>query len=364
MTAARWRTADRILCVRLDNMGDVLMTTPAFRALKEARPGRRLTLLASGAGAAVARHVPEIDDVIVYRAPWIKATPASPISADDFAAMERLRGRFDAAIVFTVFSQNPLPAALFCHLAGIPLRLAYCRENPYHLLTDWRPEVDRLPNPRHEVKRQLDLVETVGCRTGNARLSFNITDAARRRARELLSRLGLDPHEPYVAIHPGATAPSRRYPSERFSEVATRINAETGLPIVFTGDAGDLPLVARTKANAAARSVAAAGRFSLAELAAVIEGAAVLITNNSGPVHLAAAAGTPVVDLYALTNPQHTPWNVPSEVLYQDVPCRNCFKSVCPMDHHACLRGVEPSRVVAATLRLLRIRVTRPAAAV
>ncbi len=84
--------------------------------------------------------------------------------------------------------------------------------------------------------------------------------------------------------------------------------------------------------------------------------APVLVANNSGPVHVAAAVGTPVVDLYALTNPQHTPWGVESRVLFHDVPCRNCYASVCPMGHHDCLRKVRPGDVVASTLELTRSR--------
>ena len=78
-----------------------------------------------------------------------------------------------------------------------------------------------------------------------------------------------------------------------------------------------------------------------------------LVSNNSGPVHVAAAVGTPVVDLYALTNPQHTPWGVPHRVLFHDVPCRYCYKSVCPEGHHDCLRRVPPKAVVEAALSLL-----------
>jgi ADP-heptose:LPS heptosyltransferase len=96
-----------------------------------------------------------------------------------------------------------------------------------------------------------------------------------------------------------------------------------------------------------------AGQFSLGELGAALRLATVALTNNSGPAHVAAAVGTPVVTLYALTNPQHTPWRVRSRVLFQDVPCRFCFKSTCPAGHHACLAGVEPERVVEAVLALL-----------
>jgi ADP-heptose:LPS heptosyltransferase len=95
------------------------------------------------------------------------------------------------------------------------------------------------------------------------------------------------------------------------------------------------------------------GRLRLAELAALLARAPLLIANNTGPVHVAAAVGTPAVDLYALTNPQHTPWGVPSRVLFHDVPCKFCYKSVCPQGHHDCLRLVPPEAVVAAARELL-----------
>ncbi len=108
-------------------------------------------------------------------------------------------------------------------------------------------------------------------------------------------------------------------------------------------------------------SYSLAGRLDLPELAALIAAAPVLITNNTAPAHLAAAAQTPVVDLYALTNPQHTPWGVPSRVIYHDVDCKHCYKSTCPRGHHACLRGVAPASVVAAALALYEQ--TRPSLA-
>ncbi len=126
-----WAGARKILCVRLDALGDVLMTTPALRALKEARSGRWITLLTSPAGAEAAALLPSVDEVIVYEAPWMKATAHRSDSRADHALVKRLRDdHFDAAAIFTVYSQNPLPAAMLCTLADIPLRLAHCRENP------------------------------------------------------------------------------------------------------------------------------------------------------------------------------------------------------------------------------------------
>ncbi len=100
-------------------------------------------------------------------------------------------------------------------------------------------------------------------------------------------------------------------------------------------------------------SFSLAGELDLGELAALLAMAPLLIANNTGPVHIAAAVGTPVVDLYALTNPQHTPWGVPSRVLNHDVPCKYCYKSVCPEGHHDCLALVPPEAVVEAVWALL-----------
>jgi lipopolysaccharide heptosyltransferase II len=350
-----WRRARRVLCVRLDQLGDVLMTTPAIRALKESGSSdRRITLLTSSGGAGIARLVPEVDEVLAYDPPWMKATPPRAGCGADFEMIDRLRARsFDAAVIFTVYSQNPLPAALFCYLAGIPLRLAHCRENPYQLLTDWIPETEPESGVRHEVRRQLDLVSAVGARTADDRLSLRPTDDAIRRIDATLDRLGLRGARRWAVIHPGASAPSRRYPPEGFAEAARRLVRDEGLRLVFTGGRGELELVDSIRRAMDAPSDSLAGRLELDELAALIARAPVLIVNNTGPAHIAAAVGTPVVDLYALTNLQHTPWGVASRVLYHDVPCKPCYKSVCPTGHHDCLRLVPPEAVVHAARELL-----------
>ncbi|HDR9006694.1 TPA: glycosyl transferase, partial [Burkholderia vietnamiensis] len=176
-----WDRARRILCVRLDSLGDVLMTTPALRALKDGGRGRQLTLLTSRSGAALAGHLPMVDDVWTYDAPWVKHPEARGDPVADLDMVDRLlAGRFDAAVIFTVYSQSPLPAAMMCWLAGIPLRLAHCRENPYELLTDRVPETEPESHVRHEVARQLALVRSVGATTSDWRMAFEPGDAARR----------------------------------------------------------------------------------------------------------------------------------------------------------------------------------------
>ena len=344
-------------------MGDVLMCTPAMRALVQARPGRRLTLLASPAAAAVARFIPELHDVLTFSAPWVKGgTPADADETRDFVGRLRTLS-FDGAVIFTSFSQSALPAAALCFQAGIPLRLAHCRENPYQLLTDWIGDPEPEQGIRHEVLRQLSLVANIGGRADNERLSFAVPegdlDWVRRRLRPLLAGGA----RPWVLMHPGASAPSRRYPAAHWAGVVRRLTREQGLQVVLSGEAGDAELIAgiiRESGASGSLAYSLAGELDLGRLGAAITLASVFISNNTGPAHIAAALGTPVVDLYALTNPQHTPWQVESRVLFHDVPCRYCYKSVCPQGHHQCLVGIEPGSVVAAVRSLLDTRPSPP----
>lgn len=349
---ASWSGVRRLLAVRLDNLGDVLMTTPALRALRESLPGRHITLLASPAGAAVVPFVPEIDAVVVATGPWLPEDGAGP--ADLIGTLELLRsGGFDAAVIFTVYSQNPLPVALLCWMAGIPLILAHCRENPYHLLSHWVPDPEPHEVLRHEVRRQLDLVATVGAVTADERLSFHLLPSDRASAAAKLQQAGVDPEARRVVLHPGASAASRRYSPEQFAIVAELLSDLPECQLVFTGDAVESKLVDAIRARLRRPVASLAGTLSLGELAAVIGGAALLIANNTGPVHIAAALGTPVVDIYALTNPQHGPWQVPCRVVYHDVPCKFCYRSVCPQGHHNCLHLLDPGRVARAARELL-----------
>ena len=348
-----WNAASNILCVRLDSLGDVLMCTPAMRAVKQARPGCRLTLLTSASGAAAAPYIPEIDDVFAFSAPWMKSSTVQAASAGAHLIGLLAGFCFDGAIIFTSFSQSALPAALICQMAGIPARLAHSRENPYQLLTDWvaEPEPEKLV--RHEVRRQLDLVASLGWSPDAARLSFDVMAADVDAVQCRLAELGIDHRQPFILMHPGASAPSRRYPSGQWTAVLHDLEDRSALPVVLTGDANETGAVEGIMMGCGRRVHSLAGQLSLGELGAAISLASVVVCNNTGPAHMAAAIGTPLVDLYALTNPQHTPWQVNSRLLFHDVPCRFCYKSVCPQGHQDCLAKVAPARVVDAVFSLL-----------
>ena len=352
----RWPGARKLLAIRLDASGDVLMCTPALHALADA--GFRVSLLTSASGALVGSRLDGIDSLIVFEAPWMKASAASDRTLT-LTVAERLRTQgFDGCIILHSYSQSPLPAAMLCHLAGIPRQLAYCRENPYHLISDWLPEPEPGSLIRHEVQRQLDLVRALGAVAPAPVLRMRVSADDDQAALAALARAGLADGEAFLLLHPGATAATRRYPLSSWIAVGKQLRAACDLPLVLAGGSEDRPaLQALSKELSQAPGTQRArviDALDIGGLAALIWRARLLMANNSAPAHLAAAMGTPVVVLYASTNPQHTPWTAQSRVLTHAVPCAPCYRSVCPQRHHACMTGIAASQVIKAVKDLLR----------
>lgn len=356
--AVVWSGIRHVLGVRLDNMGDVLMTTPALRALRTI--AGRVTLLTSSAGAVLAPHLAEVDEVMEYDASWVKGPFAT--AARDREAIQRVAALHpDAAVIFTVYSQSALPAALMLHLAGVPRVLAYSRENPYQLLSDWVREPEPAQIQRHEVLRQLELVEKVGAATQDSRLGFLVRPVDREGLWRKLARCGVKERGGWIAAHGGASASSRRYPARLFAQALDGLRQE-GRRMLLLGGAenADFAAAVARHSGLARDLVDLSGALTLGELGAAIGASDVFVCNNSGPAHIAAALQVPIVELYALTNPQHTPWQAPQRVLNSPVPCRNCYRSVCPYGEPACLAGVTPGQVVQAARELLSMRATVP----
>lgn len=392
MLSANWKDRTNLLCIRLDNMGDVLMSQPAMRALKVSVPGRKITLLTSAAGAAIAPFIPEVDEVIAFDVPWVKeikeikeikenaekeaggrdaggsgssvnyggsnGDSGTATGEEKLAVLagELRRRRFDAAVIFTVYSQNPLPAAMLCYLAGVRNVLGYCRENPYQLISHWVPDREPLDYILHEVERQLRLVETTGAERTGTQLSLELPEQERRNMRERLASFGLGT-APWLLLHPGVTEEKRLYPASDYISAGLRLIGQ-GFRILLTGSAGERDYVAGIAQALGEHAFNLAGELSIAELAALIEAAPVLVSNNTGPVHVAAAVGTPVVVLYAMTNPQHTPWQARSRVLYFEVPpalrTKNRLLQIFP---GTSVPRASPQAIVAAVLEFTRAAV-------
>ena len=357
MIDQRWRQARRVLLVRLDNLGDVLLMTPAIRAVRRSLPAARLTLLTSPVGAQVGQLNPDVDEVLVYEAPWVDPWCRLPHdSARELRMIATLREcRFDGAIIFTSFRQSPLPAAYLCYLADIPLRVAASIDGPGSLLTTRHRPPDRL---MHEVERALDLVGSIGIQASDLDLVLQVPDEARSVISALLAERGLRDGRPLVVMHPGCSMPARTYPWELYAEVVEILTARLGAQVLLTGSIDERRLAGRIlerlSPSASGATHSFAGELTFPELCALVEAVDLLITNNTGPMHVAAAVKTPVVALFALTNPpeQWGPWRVPHRLLYHDVPCRICYSRVCPYGHE-CLRLVSPVQVVDQASELL-----------
>ncbi|HEY1166241.1 MAG TPA: glycosyltransferase family 9 protein [Chitinophaga sp.] len=311
----------RILCIRLDNMGDVIMSTPAIHALKKAFQCH-ITLLTSSMGAAIAPSIPDIDDTIIFDAPWVKneSADAAPVFND---TVEKLRqGNFDAAVIFTVYSQNPMPAAMLAYLANIPIRLAYCRENPYGLLTHWAPEKEPYDYIRHQVSRDLYLVTHLNVTPESDKLMLEVNEGLWPDVSSKLRHCHLDPEKPWVILHPGVSDNKRQYPVQHWIKAAKDLIRQTGIQLLITGTKNERALATAISHGIAQETgvCVGAGLFSVAEFITLISHTALVISVNTSTVHIAAATHVPVVVLYALTNPQHTPWKAQGAVLYFDVP--------------------------------------------
>ena len=323
----------RVLVTRLDNEGDVLLAGPAIRAV--AAGADHVTLLCGPRGRQAAALLPGVDEVVVWRAPWIDPEPA-PVDRDDVLGLAGALGarRFDRALVFGSFHQSPLPTALVLRLAGVPWVGATSVDYPGALL-DLR---HRISDDVHEVQRALDLARAAGYelpRGDDGRLRITGTRPGRGR---------------HVVVHPGASVPARAWPAAHHAALVEALAAR-GEEVLVTGAPSERGLTARV---AGAHATDLGGRTSFAGLADVLAGARAVVVGNTGPAHLAAAVGTPVVSLFAPTVPpvRWRPFGVAHELLFRDVPCAGCRARVCPVEGHPCLAGVGVDDVLAALDRV------------
>lgn len=344
-------TARRVLVVRADNIGDVVTTTPALRALRAAAPHARIDLLASPAGSAVVPMVPELDGVLVTSASWQQLPGAS--GADQHAEQELLgriaAGGYDVLIVLTSFSQSPWPVAHLGLLAGIGTRVVHSREFGGAVATHW---VTPPPDDTHQVDRALHLLGAIGVPHRGLETALSVPADARRDAATLV------PRRPLAVLAPGASCAARRYPAERFGAAAALI-ADAGLPVLVAGSEREGPLVAEVVAAAAHPDVTPVPPVPLPVFTALIARAAVAVTNNSGGMHLADAVRTPVAVTYGGTERMEElrPRSTPATLLSRPVPCSPCRQLQCPFQHE-CL-DIPPGEVAAAALALAGSRPDR-----
>lgn len=333
----------KALVVRLDSFGDVLLAGPAVRAV--AARCSHVTMLCGPRGADAARMLPGVDDVLVWEAPWEGFDPPPVSAADVEGLLARLRAAAcGTALVLTSFHQSPLPTALLLRLAGIGRIGADSADHPGRLL-DVR---HRRREGRHEAEAALDTAAAMG-------FPLPPGDDGRLRVLPPPDTGALTGNGPYVVLHPGASAPARAWSPHRCAE-AVALLTDAGHRVVVTGGPGETAL---TREVAGSLAVDLGGRTTPRTLAGVLHLADAVISANTGPAHLAAAVGTPVVSLFAPVVPagRWAPYGVPTILLGdQSAPCADTRALTCPVPGHPCLDEVTGQDVLRAVHKLIQER--------
>jgi len=336
-------SAFNLLVMRLDNIGDVIMTSAALRSLRENLPEASITLMASPGGAQVAPLLPWVNEVLPHRTLWqdLGKLPFDP--QREWALIDTLRQRqFDAAIIFTSFSQSPHPPALICALAGIPIRLGESKEQDLGTLTHSVPPA---PDDLHQVERNLRLIDLVGFQVCDRSLTLHIPDDAKT----------IVPHFPYLLLNPWTSCQSRNYDARRFAIAARTLSESTGYPVLVTGVEKDRDHAFPLLQILGDQAVNLIGRTTLPELVALIKQAKLVLTNNTSTMHIADAVRSPNVILFSGTEHecQWAPRHSPTRLLRRPTVCNACYQFACPY-HLECL-DIEPDAVVQAGLELLNL---------
>jgi len=336
-----------ILVVRLDRIGDVILSTPAIRSIKETFPASRITVMVRPHARDIVVGSPFIDGVILYdkdksqRGIWQMAK----------LIMDLRRRRFDAAIILHPTARSHLLACL----AGIPVRIGYDKKLG-GLLTFALPH-EKQRGAKHEREYVLDLVRLIGCETRDTSLFMPKDAGAEERVRALLADAGISEQDPLVVIHPSASCPSKRWPAERFARVADTLIEASGVRVIIVSGEGH-----RESGDAVQRAMKMkvlnlSGKTTIGELASIMRRSKMLISCDSGPVHIAAAVGTPVVVIFGRSDKGLSParWGPTGErdiVLHKYVGCAVCLAHNCDKGFK-CLMAVSVDEVIAAAHRLL-----------
>jgi lipopolysaccharide heptosyltransferase II len=327
-----------ILVIRLYFIGDVLLSTPVLAALRDSFPGARTTTLIKRRARDVLVGNPDVDEVLVYdEAPDYH----NPIRLARLG-LELRRRRFDLAVDLT----GDLRSSWMLVAADPAFRVGFNHVGLGRLLDR------RIPyrSEGHVVDHLLKTAELVGARTERADPRVYLTEEERDRARSLAGQAGS-----YLAMAPGANSPLRRWPARRFGELAGAARNGLGIPTVFVGAPSDSVLCEEAEAHSGGAGRSLAGRTSLRALAAVVGGARLFVGNDSGPLHIAAAAGTPVVGLFGPNSPDRfAPRGAPSRVVARRPPCSPCGQGECVGPDGPCMETIPVDEVSSALNDLAR----------
>lgn len=350
---------NHILIVKTSAIGDVTHTLPALNALRRKYPAARITWLVEEAAAGLLVGHPALDRLLVSRRKhWAKELRRGPRRAwaalgEAWGFLRQLRDtRYDLLIDF----QGLLKSGVLVALARATSKVGFGRgmahaEGSWIFLNERVPAVDM---NIHALDRELLLLKGIGVEAAEVEFALPITDHHRQKVEKLLAAAAVDRSRPLLAINPQATWPTKLWFSERFAELADRLAAQ-GWVVVFTGSPADREEIARIIGAMQAPVANLAGATTLLELAALYDMSGVVVSTDTGPMHIAAATGTPVVAIFGATAPWRTgPWGEQHRVVRLELPCSPCLKKHCPTERE-CMRGISVA-MVAAAVEELRIK--------
>jgi ADP-heptose:LPS heptosyltransferase len=340
----------RILLMRIERIGDLLMALDAVADVVAAAPGAEIDLVVGSWNQEIARSIPGIHRVETLDAAWLARNASGRSIPQLLARAREWRSRqYDLAINF-----EPDIRSHFLLAASGAARTAGFRSGGGGPLLDVALSFDPRGHTRDNARRLVAAVLDVPPRTKPFRLE--LPDSARERARELLGATG----SPLVGVHASGGREIKQWPPERFAEVATRLARERGAAIVLTGGADDRALVDATGRSISGRLIIdLAGRLDLMTLAAVLERLDLYITGDTGPMHLAAAVGTRVVAVFGPSDPvRYAPAEPQHRIVRIDLPCSPCNRIRLPparcVGHTPdCLQGIDAERVYRAAIDAL-----------
>jgi heptosyltransferase II len=335
----------RILIRGTNWIGDAVMSEPALSAIRLAFPKADITLLVKPAIAELFQRHPAIDHLLVYEHRGRHAR----LSGKWALGSELRRGRFDLAILF----QNAFEAALLAFLAGIPRRYGYGTDGRAFLLSD----AITVPNRTalaHQTQYYLDLLRPLGITPSPAAPRLFVSDSEEKRMTQRLTEAGIQATEWLIGINPGSTyGNAKRWLPERFAQAADRVAEQFGGRVVIVGAAGEEALGQAIAEKMHSKPVVLSGWTSIRELMSVIKRCRLFVTNDTGPMHIAAAFGVPVVAVFGPTDSRTTsPFGEAHQIVRQPVECSPCLLRECPIDHR-CMTGVTVEQVYGAAAKQL-----------
>ena len=337
--------SNRILVTQTGGwVGDMVLLTPALRALRIAYPQSHLALLVRPLVADLMATHPYIDEVIIDN----RGTGLNRLLSFYKSMSEIRRSGFDLAVVLHPTSFRN---ALIPFLAGVPERIGSNVSGRGILLT--RTCTDR--RDLHEVHRYLRVLELIDIHEPNTKLEFWHTDTDRHAADQILATHGILPKEHLIGVNLGTTWDTKRWSLENFAEVITRVQKRFEARILLTGSATEIPLGEALAQTTQVDTINLIGKTTLMQLGALIESCDLYLTCDSGPMHIAAAVGTPTIALFGPTSPtRHGPYGENHEVIEKPVECRPCYKRKCMRRDlpHLCMTEIDPNEVVTQILRM------------